>query len=193
MGKGKLIVFYGINNLGKTTQAKLLVERLSKEGHNAKYLKYGIYDLEPSGPILNGYLRNGNPYKLTAREFQIIQSLNRTQYESKLKEDLEQGTNVVAEDYWGTAWGIGAGVDKNFLLEINKHLLREDLAFLFIGDRFSSGVEKNHRHEGDEELTKRVARFHAELANEFGWIWINASQTIDRVSDDIWAQIKKIL
>ncbi len=29
MTKGKLIVFYGINNLGKTTQAKMLVDWLN--------------------------------------------------------------------------------------------------------------------------------------------------------------------
>ncbi len=33
---GKLIVLYGTNNLGKTTQAKKLVERLNQEGKKKK-------------------------------------------------------------------------------------------------------------------------------------------------------------
>jgi len=32
MKKGKLIVLYGINNLGKTTQAELLVEKIKSNG-----------------------------------------------------------------------------------------------------------------------------------------------------------------
>jgi thymidylate kinase len=43
--KGKFIVLYGINNLGKTTQAKLLVEKFQKEGLKAEYMKYAVYSL----------------------------------------------------------------------------------------------------------------------------------------------------
>src|SRR3990167_10147152 len=81
---GKFIVIYGINNLGKTTQAKLLVEKLNAAGRRAKYLKYPIYDLSPSGPRLNEYLRGGNPEKLDARTAQILYAKNREQYEPTL-------------------------------------------------------------------------------------------------------------
>jgi len=53
MKKGLFVVLHGINNLGKTTQAKLLVEKLQSEGHKAEYMKYPVYDLDPSGKILN--------------------------------------------------------------------------------------------------------------------------------------------
>ena len=133
--KGKFIVLYGINNLGKTTQAKLLVASLNKEGNKAEYLKYPIYDLEPSGPILNNYLRGGNIYNLSRRDVQFIYALNRTQYENELKNKLDRGINIVAEDYTGTgkAWGIGTGVDEKFLNDINAHLLKEDLGMLLDG------------------------------------------------------------
>ena len=51
MKKGLFVVLHGINNLGKTTQAKLLVEKLQSEGHKAEYMKYPVYDLDPSGKI----------------------------------------------------------------------------------------------------------------------------------------------
>ena len=41
--RGKFIVLYGINNLGKTTQAKFLVEKLQSQGLRAEYVKYPIY------------------------------------------------------------------------------------------------------------------------------------------------------
>lgn len=72
MKRGIFIAFYGINNLGKTLQAKKLAETMQKKGFNVRYIKYAIYELKPSGMILNNYLRKGNQHKLSAREFQLI-------------------------------------------------------------------------------------------------------------------------
>src|SRR3989344_4805024 len=158
--KGLLIALYGINNIGKSTQAGMLVDRFEKEGLLAVHKKYPFYDLHPTGPILNAYLREGNPYKLTPREF------------------LEKGIHVVAEDYTGTgiAWGMGAGVNKNFLIHINTHLCKEDIAILLDGNQFESGREAKHKHENDRMLTSEVRYYHRVLANEFRWDLVNANQ-----------------
>jgi|SRR3989344_1171586 len=192
---GKFIVIYGINNLGKTTQAKMLVAKLRQEGLAAEYIKYPIYDLAPSGTLINDYLRQGNFHKLTPREAQIIYTLNRTQYETALRQKLAQGIYIVAEDYIGTglAWGIGTGVDEQFLKFINSHLAKEDLAILLDGYRFSEGVETNHRHEQNETLTDTVRLIHLRLAEERNWQIINANQTIEQVHKAIWERVKKII
>lgn len=191
MQKGKLIIMYGINNLGKTTQAKFLVEKLKSQGHEAEYLKYPVYGLEPSGPILNAYLRLGNPLKLSPREAQIVYALNRAQYESELKAKLEKGIDIVAEDYWGTgvAWGVGAEVDREFLLKLNGKFLKEDLALLFVGKRFQSGIEGEHLYENDSELTERVEQAHNELGKEFGWKVVDAHGSIEEVSEKVWSVV----
>lgn len=189
MKKGKFIVLYGVNNLGKTTQAKLLVQKLNSTGQGrAKYLKYPIYDLAPSGQILNEYLRKGNPYRFTPREAQMLYAFNRCQYEPVLKADLEEGINVVAEDYWGTgaAWGMGAGVETDFMLKLNGNFLKEDLAILFVGQRFASGIEAKHLHETDTGLTRKVEVAHNELAKQFSWKIVDSNQSIEKVSEDIW-------
>lgn len=194
MARGKFIVLYGINNLGKTTQARQLVGRLNKAGRKAKYLKYPVYDL-PSGERINKYLRGGNPENLSAKEAQILYAENRREYEPTLVADLENGFDVVTEDYWGTgvAWGMGAGVDKDFLLEINKDFLREDLALLFVGERFAAGIEGNHRHEQDVELTKKVETAHRELGQQFGWKVINANQSVEEVSKQVWQCVNTLI
>lgn len=195
MKRGKFIVIYGINNLGKTTQAKLLVEKLKSLERKAEYLKYPIYDLEPSGAILNAYLRERNPVKLSPREAQIVYAMNRAQYEPELKSKLESGIDMVSEDYWGTgvAWGVGAGVDKDFLLKINSNFLKEDLAMLFVGRRFATGIENRHLHEADQELTRRVEAAHNELGKEFGWKIVNANQSVEKVVAEVWKEVEKIL
>ncbi len=193
--RGKFIVIYGINNLGKSTQAKILAERLNNEGIKTEYLKYPIYDLAPSGPTLNNYLRGGNFFNLSAREAQIIYALNRTQYQNELEQKLNQGINIIAEDYVGTgiAWGTGTGVDENFLKYINRHLLKEDLVILLDGQRFSEATEKNHLHEKNQELTNKVRLAHLKLAEEQNWIIINANQPIEKIHGQIFKKVKKII
>lgn len=188
MTSGKLIVFYGINNLGKSTQAKLLVEKLQSHNLTAEYLKYPLYDLSPAGPLLNAYLRQGNPFKLSPREAQLLYALNRWQYQTELQARLQSGEWLVAEDYTGTgiAWGLGAGVDKDFLLQINNGLLIEDLAILFQGQRFLGAVEDGHRHENDNELTNAVNLAHQKLGKNYGWQNINANGSIEAIAQEIW-------
>ena len=193
--RGKFIVFYGINNLGKTTQARKIVERLNQEGLKTEYLKYPIYDLKPSGEILNNYLREGNTYNLNSREAQLIYTLNRAQYEENLLRLLEQNRNVVAEDYTGTgiAWGIGRDIHSEFLEKLNSSLFKEDMAILLDGERFESAIEKNHRNETNEALTNKVRNIHLDLAKKYNWKIINANKTIDEVHENIYKEIKKIL
>ena len=188
---GKLIVIYGINNLGKSTQAKLLVEQLRQHGLRADYLKYAMYDLEPSGPLINAYLRLGNPHDLSVREYQIIHSMNRTQYDNDLRRRLDGGEWIVAEDYLGTgiAWGLGAGIERAFLEKINNHLRREDLALFFRGTRFLQARETNHKHESDDELMAKVAKSHEELARDYGWIPVNANDTIEKIQEIVWQEV----
>ncbi|MEI7557326.1 MAG: hypothetical protein WCJ45_00255 [bacterium] len=191
--KGKFIVFYGINNLGKSTQVKLLISRLKEHGITAEFLKYGVYDLKPSGEMLNEYLRLGNPYGFSPREFQLCHALNRTQYEPALKAKLDAGTWIIAEDYKGTgiAWGVGAGVDKDFLIRLNSHLLSEDLCILFDGERFVSGIEKDHKHEQDALLTQNVRNVHLDLAKMYYWHIINANQSEQDVHEVLWKLVSQ--
>jgi len=192
MEKAKMIAIYGVNNLGKTTQIAELVKRLKIFGQ-ATSLKYPVYDLEPSGQILFNYLRGGNPFNLTPKEAQIIYVLNRLQFQPKLIKMISKFDFIVLEDYIGTglAWGIGAGVNKEFLLTLNSCLLTEDIAICLDGQRFLSGKEPGHKHENDNQLTKIVKQVHLNLAKQFEWQVINANQTIEQVGEQIFQIVKE--
>ncbi|MBI4281584.1 hypothetical protein HY625_02045 [Candidatus Uhrbacteria bacterium] len=193
--KGKLIVLYGINNLGKTTQAKMLADRLRRDGHKTEYIKYPVYALAPSGPLLNEYLRKGNPHTLNARELQLLYAFNRAQYEPALRATLANGTHVVAEDYYGTgiAWGEGYGVDGQFLREINSAFIKEDIALFLHGKRFTFAIEKNHTHEEDAALVERVRTAHERLAKEYHWTPVEVTDGKEKVHEKIWNVTKKLL
>lgn len=193
--KGKFIVFYGINNLGKTTQAKMLVDCLNKKNIKAEYLKYPVYNLEPAGKLINDYLRGGNPYNFSSRELQLLHYIDRISFEKVLKNKLRRGVNIVAEDYFGTAvaWGIGAGVDEKLLKYLYSFVYKEDIAILLEGKRFAHSIEKNHRHENDSELIGKVSKIHSILGKEYSWAKINANQSIENVHQEVLRIINKKL
>lgn len=185
--KGKLVALYGINNIGKTTQVRLIKEELEKQGQKVVTLKYPIYDLYPTGPRINAYLREGNPEKLSAKEIQSVYAQNRKDSEEKLKDFVLENDFVILEDYTGTgiSWGMGRGVSKEYLIDINKDLLIEDISILMDGERFLEAKEKNHLHENDFELTDKVRQAHLELAEQFNWKIVNANSSIDEVNKNI--------
>lgn len=173
----------------------MLVHKLITHGVKAEYLKYPIYDLAPSGVVLNNYLRGGNFFNLTPREAQIFYTANRTQFEKELAKKLAEGINIIAEDYTGTglAWGIGAGVNELFLKYINSHLLKENLSFLFDGERFTHATESGHKHETDDELINKARRIHLRLGQEFGWKKIKANLSVEEIHERLWNEIIKII
>ncbi|PIP21731.1 MAG: hypothetical protein COX39_01385 [Candidatus Nealsonbacteria bacterium CG23_combo_of_CG06-09_8_20_14_all_40_13] len=195
MKKGKLIVFYGINNLGKSTQARILIENLKKRGIKAEYIKYPIYNLKPTGPFINQVLRSGKKQKISEEELQMWYTLNRFQFEPKLKEKLANGIWIAAEDYVGTglAWGWSKGADLKYLENMNKFLVKEDLSILFYGKRFLDGKEKIHLHESNDELMKKCQKKHQLLAKKYHWKSIYANSSRKAISDLVWQKVHKLL
>ncbi|PIZ94266.1 MAG: hypothetical protein COX81_04095 [Candidatus Magasanikbacteria bacterium CG_4_10_14_0_2_um_filter_37_12] len=189
------IAIYGVNNLGKTTQAKKIVQSLIKEGYEAEYIKYPIYGLEPTGSMLNDYLRGGNPKEFNHREAQTLYVLNRFHYQPILKEKLDSGLYIVAEDYihTGISWGVASGVDKDYLSRINEPLIKEDIAFFFDGKRFLKSKEEGHAHETDDQLVAQVRRIQQEMSEEYSWHTIDANKPVEDIHTQIWEILKQHL
>ena len=190
--QGKFIVFYGINRLGKTTQAKRLVDYFQDKDLRAEYLKYPIYKLEPFGPMINEILRSGKKQQVSELEFEMYYTINRFQFEPTLRSKLENGIHIISEDYRGTslAWGSAKGLDmksKEYRLldSLNSKLLAEDVAILFDGTPFSSSIEKQHIHESNSELMDCCRLTHLEVGKQKNWIKINANQPEEKVFTDV--------
>jgi len=185
--KGQFIVIYGMNNLGKTTVVKGLIEDLKAKGKDVVYLKYPIYDLEPTGPKINRYLRENNPEKLDSVSVQKYYTQNRRDFEPTLNAMLEKDQWVVAEDYLGTgiAWGMIGGASLAEMEELNKNLKASDLAILLDGERFLTGIETGHTHENAVEVWNKGRQIHLDLAARYNWKIVNANQTREQVLKDV--------
>jgi dTMP kinase len=184
---GYLIAIYGINNIGKSTQVAKLVDFFTANKWPSEKLKYPVYRQKPTGSYINSILRGDQPQSISEEEFQMWYTLNRYQYEPALKKKLSQGHLIVAEDYIGTglAWGATKGADLDWLIEMNKYLLKEDLVILMDGDRFLSGQEKKHIHENRDDYMKLCRRWYQNLAKMNQWHIVNANQSIQQVHEEI--------
>ncbi len=187
-----LITLYGINNIGKSTQALRLVERLKAAGQDAVYVKFPVYDLAPTGPFLHDFLRSGEAQKISEEELQLWFTLNRCQFEPTLKNWLSEGKIVIAEDYVGTGivWGTVKGASTEWLEEMNKFLVRSDLSLLLDGERTEAAIEKGHLHEDNQELIKRSRQVHLELAERYDWTVVPVQASIEETGELIWRVVE---
>lgn len=193
--QGLLITLYGINNIGKTTHAKILARKLRKAGYKAEYIKFPIYDLEPTGPFLFHTLRNPDGQLITEDELQLWFVLNRYQYQPELKRMLNEGTIVVAEDYIGTgiAWGMAKGLDEEWLISCNKHLMKEDFALMLQGKRSLHSKEDHHVHEQNDELSEKSIQVHNYLAEKFGWNVVPLQNEVMDTANLLWKVVDDFL
>lgn len=189
--EGKFIVLYGANNLGKSKQVDLLRQSLEDTGLTAERIKYPIYDLEPTGPIINSVLRQG--VHMEEVGLQQMYAQNRLDFQPTLTSYLDSGKWVVAEDYNGTgvAWGMVRRVPLEVLEAMNVGLLQEDLAIFLHGERFTGGIEADHRNERDEEIWKRSQEHHFLLAQRYGWKKVYATRSIEEVQQEIWSIVSR--
>lgn len=193
--KGALITIYGINNIGKSTHAKLLVEKLKRNGYDVTYLKYPIYDLEPTGPAINKILRSTTPQNVSEEELQTLFMQNRKDFEPKLRELLNQGKIVIAEDYTGTgiAWGTAKGLKQEWVEKINEGLIREDFSVLMKGRRDTRVIEAHHIHENNNDLILKTGQILDRLAEKNDWHVVQLRDKISDTADVIWAEVKAFL
>lgn len=193
MGRGKFIVIYAANNLGKSKQLDLLEQTWQGLGRDYTRIKYPRYHT-PTGQIINRELRGAPEERLNLSdlEFQTLYAQDRREYELVLLELLKQG-DVFAEDYKGTgiAWGLTKGVPRSYLYKINSDLLEPDISILLDGERFSSGIEKGHRFEdGKEGEWERNREIHMELAREFGW---EVVESVPGFPDKTHAEVMRVI
>lgn len=190
--RAKFIVIYGINNIGKTTQSKMLVQHFLNRGQKADYVKYPIYDIKPSGPFLDSVLRS-NKQEISEEELQLWFTVNRYQFQPVLKSKLAHEISIVAEDYVGTglAWGSAKGADYSWLKTLNSHLMKENVGILLDGDRFVFAKEDRHIHETNEKLMEKVRKKLIDIGREFNWHIVNANQTKEKVFSDVLSVLKE--
>jgi dTMP kinase len=125
--KGAFICIEGLDGCGKTTQAKLLVQKLRKS-HNA------VYTAEPSRGKIGAFIRKSCLYgdkRLSSVIEALLFAADRLEHvENEVLPALRKGQLVVSDRYVysSLAYQGAAGLSLEWIEKINEHTLRPDFA-----------------------------------------------------------------
>jgi len=182
-GKGIFICVEGLDGCGKTTQTKLLVERLKKKGYDA------IYTAEPGrgkiGEFIKKYCLHGETRVSSIVEALLFAADRFEHVEKEVIPALSEGKLVVSDRYAysSLAYQGAAGLDLEWIGKINEHAIRPDLA-IFIDVEPETVIQRLKPRRSIMEM-KFVEK--EELAK------IDGNKSKQEVADDILTVVLRFL
>jgi len=193
--RGKFIVIEGGDCTGKTTQAKLLADRLSRNGSKVKMLDFPAYDT-PTGQLITKYLKGefGSLNKVSPYFATLLYSADRYQFAEENQKALGDGWTLISNRY--TQSNIGhqgskfKGAErKEFMKWVNTVESNmpqpDDVVYLDLPVKVSQkllharegakGAGKKDIHEQNVEYLKRTRKCYLEAAKKYNWIVIECA------------------
>ncbi|MEM2273241.1 MAG: dTMP kinase [Candidatus Bathyarchaeia archaeon] len=187
--RGLLICVEGLDKSGKTTQSKLLVKNLREMGFDA------FYTSEPSngeiGKFIERYVLRRDKRIPIPAEALLFAADRIVHAESEIKPLLDKGKIVVSDRYIysSLAYQGAAGLDLEWIMEINKMAPKPDLAiYLDVpAEVVMERIQKGRRRSIMESLGVqiKVREIYLKLVKEGLLLLINGNRPIMEVSRDI--------
>jgi dTMP kinase len=187
--KGILIVFEGIDGSGKSTQAKILLERLQEEDFDAVYFR------EPSKGKWGRKIKKKalHPDSLSPEEeLDLFQKDRRENVEKNLKPALKEKKIVILDRYYysNIAYQGAKGIDEKLIRRMNEEFAVEpDLVFIFDIDpkkgleRIENRKKKDKLFEREDYLVKVREIFRSFKGEKF--VHIDALKSKEEISKEI--------
>ncbi len=189
MGRnGLLICIEGLDKSGKTTQSLLLVDALRSRGLEA------VYTTEPSAGEIGSFIKRyvlRRKQRIPASVEALLFAADRVDHvEREIKPMLKEGKIVVSDRYIysSIAYQGAAGLDIEWIKEINKMVLEPDLAIyidvpLEVIMRRLKGKERTVMEHPDIQM--KVRDIYATLVKEGKLIPVDGNRPIKKVSSQI--------
>lgn len=151
-----IIAFEGPDKLGKSTQAKKLVEALTNTGKKSIYVKIPFND----GVLFKLiYWMLGNGFaKRFPNSFQLVQHINKLIFQLIFLPILRRRYNFVVLDRWAPSaviYGTQEGVPHWFSMLTYKLFIVPDATLVFTGTQFETQTQDDS-YEKDAVLQRRV-------------------------------------
>jgi dTMP kinase len=123
---GKLVVIEGLDGSGKSTQIKLLGQKLAKKRVDYYLTREHTRD-GPAGKLIERIVSSQE--KLNPIALQLLFVVDRLDHlEREIKPELTKGKLVVCDRYYWTTVAYGSQVaDKEWFIEANRYCLEPDL------------------------------------------------------------------
>ncbi|MBN2306722.1 dTMP kinase [Candidatus Peregrinibacteria bacterium] len=192
------VAFEGLDGSGSSTQSRMLAERLEKNGKPALLTKEPTKD-SPIGKLIREILQH--KLSVSPETLQLLFSADRAEHLRNEIEPALKGSQVVITDRYlfsTLAYG-GMSVDMKWLKTLNKNFRLPDITFLFklapeeCIKRIAGRGSDYELFEKAEKLTK-VWENYEKVAEEYPNIYvIDATKTIERISEEIWGKVMEQL
>src|SRR6476659_2652260 len=206
MKKNFLIAFEGLDGSGKSTQVKLLAEKLKGQG-----LKIHA-TAEPTNSRIGHIIRDIFKHKMEAdhRTIAALYAADRldhlTNKTDGILKKMEEGHTVITDRYYFSSYAYhGTHMDMNWVINANSlsaDLLRPDLN-IYIGisseesmKRLNKGRKSIELYESIENLQKVKEKYFEAfemLGGREKISIINGSRSEKEISNDIWKEISKLV
>jgi dTMP kinase len=188
-----LIVFEGLDQSGKQTQAELLRDRLVEDGALVRLMSFPAYETAIGSEIARA-LRGDREY--TPEVMQLLYVSNRYELKPDIEREIGRGTVVVCDRYLASsvAYGEAQGLDRVWLREIQRHLPQPDVTFLLDIPPEVSARRKTadrDRYERDLALLARVRESYRRQAADSHWIVLDASRDRDVIGLEVYEAVRQ--
>lgn len=186
MERGKLIVFEGLDRVGKSSQVELLISYFKNLGEAVEIQRFPDRN-SSSGKMLNDILINHR--KMDIKSSHLLFSFNRWEKMDEIEEKLKNKINLIVDRYAfsGVAYSIANGAPKEYSLVPDQGLIRPDIViqldmpFDLIKNRDGFGNEIYEREDTQLKVQENFKLFH----NKKYWNLVNANNTKENIHKDV--------
>jgi dTMP kinase len=184
---GPLIVFEGLDQSGKETQAKRLAPWFDERGFRVELLGFPDYTTT-IGREIGAALQGERQF--SAEVMQLLYVANRHEWKQAIQTWLTDGRAVVCDRYLASsvAYGEAHGLDAAWLTEIQRTLPQPTVTVLLDIAPDAAAIRKQLNRdtfERDLEMLGRVRASYLRQAAEQDWIVVNANRSIEVVGFDV--------
>ena len=190
--RGLFIAFEGGDGTGKSTQSKLLAERLG-----------AVWTREPGGTRISENVRamllDPDTPEMADRTEALLMAASRAQHVIELIEPtLASGQSVVTDRFVGSSWayqgvGRGLGDDVRLINEFATAGLAPDVTVFLELDAATAdsrvGKSRDRIEQAGETFAAKVEAAFQSFISEPGWVKVPADGSIDEVQERIVAVI----
>jgi dTMP kinase len=193
--RGLLVVFEGLDQSGKQTQAERLRDRLVAAGRTVRLLSFPSYETH-LGAEIGRALKGERDY--AADTMQLLYVANRFEWKPEIERELAAGTVVVCDRYLASsvAYGEAFGLDGQWLAEIQRYLPQPDLTVLLDIEPQVSASRKTadrDKYERDLALLARVRESYLRQATAPRWLRLDAGRDREAVASEAYAAVAPLL
>ena len=176
--KGVFICIEGLDGSGKTTQAQILAEKLSKTYP-------AVFTAEPSHCKTGAFIRESCLYeqkRLPIATEALLFAADRVEHvENEIKPALSEGKIVICDRYVYSSFAYqgSAGLSLDWIKKINEFALLPDLAFFIdvLPERVLERLQRKKSVMETLEIQRKVREVYLEFVNRGELFRINGDRT----------------